>query len=73
MARVVHVDGPDATDRPRFWGATFVGDAVLLRHWPILTPGEDCTERTPELVLTRAEWVARHAEFDLSLDGTPPT
>lgn len=73
MSRVVTIDGPAPLDRPRRWGATFVADRVLLRHYPILAPGEDCTERTPELWLTRAEWVARHAEFDLSLDGTPPT
>ena len=50
MARVVHVDGPEPDlFRPRRWGVTFVGGGqVLLRHYPVLAPGEDCTERTPE-------------------------
>lgn len=75
MARVVQIDGgePDL-DRPRFWGVVFLrNERVLLRHWPIPAHGEDLTERTPQLYLTRTEWAQRHAEFNLAADGTPLT
>lgn len=57
------------SERQRFWGVTFVGAVVLVRHYPVLAPGEDLTEDTPTIRLTKDEWLQRHAEWGLDVDG----
>lgn len=56
-------------ERQRFWGVTFVRDVVFVRHYPVLEPGEDLTEQTPTIRLTKDEWLQRHAEWGLDVDG----
>jgi hypothetical protein len=62
-------------DRERRWVVHFIGgtgaDPVIVRHYAVLTPGEDLTENPPSHELTWDEWVAGHAEYGLTLDGQP--
>lgn len=61
----------NSEQRQRFWGITQVGDIVLVRHYPVIAPGEELTENTPTIRLTRAEWLERHTEWGMNADGTP--
>lgn len=58
-------------ERQRFWGIAHMGGLVFVRHYPVLAPGEDLAEQTPTIRLTRDEWLERHAEWGLDVDGNP--
>lgn len=58
-------------DRERVWMATTHGDMVTVRHYAVLEPGEELTETPPTEVMTSAEWLQRHEEFDCDADGQP--
>jgi hypothetical protein len=62
-------------DRPRQWMAHFLGgpgnNPVILRRYAILADGEDLTEDPPSVELNWGEWVNRHGEYGLDVDGQP--
>lgn len=63
---------PEPGDRPRRWAAhgSGAGEAVVLRHYAILKPGEVLDEYPPTVELSWAEWQAVHADYGLNVDGT---
>lgn len=57
--------------RERTWMATIHGGNILVRQYPVLTPGEELTDNPPSQTMTLAEWQRRHSEFGCNVDGSP--
>jgi hypothetical protein len=62
----------EVPDRKRAWGVRFFGDTVIARHYIVdLAPEEDIRDFPETHELTRDEWAQMHAEYGLTLDGSP--
>jgi hypothetical protein len=59
--------------RERVWRASIRGNTVILRHYPVLAPGEDLVDTPETITMTVAEWEQRHATYDCHPDGRPIT
>jgi hypothetical protein len=62
---------PPDGDRPREWHYMRMFDTVTVTYNAILEPGEDLTEYPETHRMDYAEWSERHAEYGLTIDGTP--
>lgn len=78
MARVPRMVLPPPTTHPgraRRWKARFIlgpgGQVVLRQHLADVLPDEDVVDDPPTVGLTWDEWLRRHAEFGLTVDGEP--
>lgn len=60
-----------ADDRERVWMAHLLGDEVTVRHYAVLSHGEDLTEYPPTEIMSIGEWRKRHLEYDCRADGFP--
>jgi len=62
----------EVPDRKRAWGVTFAFGKVIVRHYIVdLAPEEDIRDFPETHEMTRDEWAERHAEYGLTLDGSP--
>lgn len=66
-----------ADDRERRWMVHFLGGTgaadttVLVRQYAVLAPGEELSEYPPTVEMTWAEWESHHADYGLTIEGTP--